>query len=66
MYNGCDVNDDLRASFGDIRNFIEGLSSNFEQKEIYAVMQYLDIDKSKVIERDEFIRQMKKGEKICE
>ena len=41
---------------------MEGLSPDFKQKEIYALMNYIDIDKSGLIDRDEFLRQLARGE----
>ena len=56
MYNACDLNDDCNVSVDEVGKFIEGLNSDLKQKEIYAVIQFLDIDKNKHIERNEFLR----------
>ena len=64
MFNACDVNDDTRLGIGEIRRFIEGMSPDFQQKELYALMYYLDIDKNGLVDKDEFIRQLTKGEQM--
>ena len=56
MFNACDVNDDSRVNIAEIRKFVEGLNPDFKQKEIHALMNYIDIDKNGIIDRDEFIR----------
>lgn len=62
MFNACDVNDDMRIQISELRRFVDSLSSHFSQKELFTIMNYLDIDKNGVVEKDEFIRSMKKGE----
>lgn len=62
MYNACDVNDHTRVTTGDLRNFIEGLTHTFKQKEVHSLISYLDIDKTGFVEKDDFIRQLTKGE----
>lgn len=62
MFNFCDINDDSRVHLGELRNFIESLSSDFKQKEIHALMAYVDIDKNGSLEREEFLRQLNKAE----
>jgi Ca2+-binding EF-hand superfamily protein len=56
MFNACDVNDDARVNLSEIRNFVEGLSPDFKQKEVHSLMNYLDIDKRGVINKDDFTR----------
>ncbi|CDW83096.1 cysteine protease family c02 [Stylonychia lemnae] len=62
MFNACDINDDTRVNIAEIQRFIEGLSPEFKQKELHALMNYLDIDKNGLVDKDEFIRQLNKGE----
>ncbi len=64
MYNACDLEDDGKAQLSEVRNFIEGLSSDFKQKEVHALIAYLDIDGNGIITRDEYLRQMTKGENL--
>lgn len=56
MFNFCDINDDGRVNLGELRNFVESLSSDFKQKEIHALMGYVDIDKNGSLDREEFMR----------
>ena len=56
MYNACDVNDDSRVNVSEMRNFVEGLSSDFNQKEIHALMNYLDLNNNGVVEKEEFAK----------
>lgn len=62
MFNACDVNDDEKVNILEIKNFIEGLSSNFKLKEIHALMNFIDIDKAGFIDKDSFIQIMTRGE----
>lgn len=62
MFNACDINDDKKVNLNEIRNFVEGLSPDFKQKELHALITYLDIDKNGTIDREEFLRQLTKGE----
>lgn len=62
MFNACDVNDDARVNLNEVRNFVEGLTPDFKQKEVHALMNYLDIDKNGIIDKDEFLRQLNRGE----
>lgn len=62
MYNACDINDDSRVSIIEVRNFVEGLSSEFKNKEVHALMNYLDIDKNGYIDKDDFIKLLTRGE----
>lgn len=62
MFNACDVSDDQRVDIQEIKRFVEGISSDFKIKEIHALMTYLDIDKNGIIDKDEFLRQLNKGE----
>ena len=56
MYNACDLEDNGRAQLSEIRNFIEGLSSEFKQKEVHALIAYLDLDGNGIVTRDEYQR----------
>jgi Ca2+-binding EF-hand superfamily protein len=56
VYNACDVNEDGRVNVSELRNFVEGLTPDFKQKEIHALMIYMDIDKNGIIDREEFLR----------
>lgn len=56
MFNACDINDDTRVCINEIQKFVEGLSPDFKQKEVHALMNYLDIDKNGLIDKDEFLR----------
>jgi Ca2+-binding EF-hand superfamily protein len=58
MFNACDVNDDSRVEIGELKKFVEGLSGSgeFKIKEVYSLMNYLDIDKNGIIDKDEFLR----------
>jgi len=62
MFNFCDINDDSRVNLGELRNFVESLSADFKQKEIHALMAYVDIDKNGTVDREEFMRQLNKAE----
>jgi hypothetical protein len=62
MFNACDLNEDARVNINEIRNFVEGLTPDFKVKEIHALMNYLDIDKNGLIDKDEFLRQLNRGE----
>ena len=62
MFNACDVNDDSRLGISELQKFVEGLSPDIKQKEIHALMSYVDIDKNGIVEKEEFIRQLNKGE----
>ena len=62
MFNACDIDDSASVNIAEIKRFVEALSTEFNQKEIFSLMNFLDIDKNGVIEKDEFIRGMKKGE----
>jgi hypothetical protein len=56
VFNACDVNDDERVNLSEVRNFIEGLSSEFKQKEVQALIAYMDLDRDGLVTRDEFLR----------
>ena len=56
MFNACDINDDHRIQIEELEKFVEGLSPDFKQKEIHALMNYLDIDKNGLVDKDEFLR----------
>ena len=56
VYNACDVNDDERVNLSEVRNFIEGLSPEFKQKEVHALIAYMDLDGNGLVARDEFFR----------
>lgn len=56
LFNSCDVNDDTRVNIKELQTFIESLSSDFRIKEIYALVNYLDIDKNGLLDKDEFLR----------
>ena len=56
MFNACDINDDSRVNILEITRFAEGISPDLKQKEIHALMNYLDIDKNKTVDKDEFLR----------
>jgi Ca2+-binding EF-hand superfamily protein len=56
MFNACDINDDSRVEINEIRKFVESLNQDFKIKEIHALMNYLDIDKNGLIDKDEFLR----------
>lgn len=56
MFNACDINDDTRVNILEIQRFVEGLSPDFKQKELHALMNYLDIDKNGLVDKDEFLR----------
>lgn len=62
MFNACDINDDSRVNINEMRNFVEGLTPDFKQKEIHALMTYIDLDKNGLIDKDEFLRQLTKAE----
>ena len=62
MFNACDVNEDTRVNIEEVRRFIEGLNPDFKIKELHALMNYLDIDKNGILDKDEFLRQLTKGE----
>jgi Ca2+-binding EF-hand superfamily protein len=55
VYNACDVNDD-KVNLSEVRNFIEGLSPEFKQKEVQALIAYMDLDGDGLVTRDEFLR----------
>lgn len=56
VYNACDVNDDEQVNLAEVRNFIEGLSPEFKQKEVQALIAYMDLDGNGLVTRDEFLR----------
>ena len=56
VYNACDVNDDDKVNLSEVRNFIEGLSPEFKQKEVQALIAYMDLDGDGLVTRDEFLR----------
>jgi Ca2+-binding EF-hand superfamily protein len=62
MFNACDINDDARLALSEVKKFVEGLSTDFTLKEVHALVNYLDIDKNGIIDKDDFLRQMTKGE----
>jgi len=62
MFNACDINDDHRIEISELEKFVEGLSPDFKQKEVHALMNYLDIDKNGLVDKDEFLRQLTKAE----
>jgi Ca2+-binding EF-hand superfamily protein len=62
MFNFCDVNDDTKVHLSELRNFVESLSTDFKQKEIHALMSYIDLDKNGVLDREEFLRQLNKAQ----
>lgn len=56
MFNACDLNEDARVNINEISNFVEGLTPDFKVKEIHSLMNYLDIDKNGILDKDEFLR----------
>ena len=62
VYNACDINDDQKVSIAELRNFIEGLSSDFKVKEIHALIGYLDFENNGTLTKEGFLKQLTKGE----
>lgn len=62
VYNACDINDDQKVSIAELRNFIEGLSSDFKVKEIHALIGYLDFENNGILTKEGFLKQLTKGE----
>lgn len=56
MFNACDINDDTRVNISEINRFVEGLTPDIKQKELHSLMNYLDIDKNGLVDKDEFLR----------
>ena len=62
VFNLCDVNKDNTINLAEMQKFIQGVLPEFSEKEIYAVLRYLDCDTSGIVDHDEFIRQSKMAE----
>ena len=61
MFNACDVNEDKRIEIKELSKFLEGISPDLKIKESYAFMNYMDIDKNGIIDKDEFLRMFDKA-----
>jgi len=62
MFNACDINDDTRININEVKGFTSGLIPDILLKELHALMNYLDIDKNGLVDKDQFSRQLTRGE----
>jgi Ca2+-binding EF-hand superfamily protein len=62
MFSACDISRDEKVTVSEMTKFVEGLTPNFKQKEIHAIMSFLDLNKNGIIEKNEFLKQLTKGE----
>jgi len=62
MFNSSDTNSDQRIEIKELVKFLEGISPDLKVKESYAFMNFMDIDRNGMIEKDEFLRMFAKAE----
>lgn len=66
MFNSCDDSGDGNVDLKELENFLEGLGLDFKKKEVHSLLQFLDVDKSHTVQREEFLRQMKRAQNLLE
>eukprot|EP00347_Sterkiella_histriomuscorum_P015188 403357982 len=62
MFNSCNIKCERFIQIKELQIFIEGLSPNFKQKETYAIINHLDIERKGTINQETFFKELSKAE----
>jgi Ca2+-binding EF-hand superfamily protein len=66
MFNSCDTSQDGTIDLKELENFVEGLDMGIQKKETHALLGYLDVDRSHTVSKEEFLRQLKRGQNLLQ
>lgn len=64
FFNSCDTTGDGLVDLKELDARVESLDLDLKTKEVHALLSFLDIDKNHHVQKDEFLRQMRKGEAL--
>jgi hypothetical protein len=64
VYRFCDIEGKGIVNLNSLTKFILNLNSSFQEKEVFALINYLDRDKNKKISKEVFLGEVEKAMKL--